>query len=91
MNSDILIFFLGSVCICSAIYFVISWFLTFSKTKKLDISTILSEGMSGLSYIGKNNPDFSGDEASKLNKNRRLVYLSMLLGISLIIINQILG
>ena len=71
-------------------YFLINWCVTYSTILRIDIFSIGKEGMNGLSYINKENPDFSEDEAIKLNRYRRLAYLFIVLGIAIIILNMVL-
>ena len=91
MSNDIYFAIPIMICIGLAIFFLINWFETYSGIKRIGISAILKEGMSGLSYINKDNPDFSEDEARKLNQFRTWTYLFMLLGIALIIAALIFG
>jgi hypothetical protein len=90
MNNDIIYAIPIGICILLAMYFLINWYVTYSGIKRMGISTIINEGMSGLSYINKENPDFSEDEARKLNRFRRLIYVFMVLGIAIIILNMVL-
>jgi len=91
MNNDIYFGIPIMICIILAMYFVINWSATYSGITKTGIFTMIEEGMNGLSYIDKDNPDFSEDEAKRLNKFRSRVYLFMFLGIGLIIVKQIFG
>ena len=89
MNNDIYYNIPCGICIVLAMFFLINWYVTYSGIKRMNISTIISEGFNGLSYINKENPDFSEDEARKLNRFRRLTYLFMILGIAINIFSQI--
>ena len=91
MNNDIFYAIPTGVCILLAMYFFINWCVTYSTVMSIDIFSIGKEGMNGLSYISKENPDFSEDEAIKLNRYRRLTYVFMVLGIAIITLNMVLG
>ena len=71
-------------------YFLINWCVIHSTIMRIDIFSIGKEGMNGLSYINKENADFSENEARKLNRFRRLTYLFIVLGIAIIILNMVL-
>ncbi|MCG8579846.1 MAG: hypothetical protein MI866_08020 [Bacteroidales bacterium] len=91
MNNEIFFAIPVGICILLAIYFLIGWFWTYSEIKRIDILTVIKEGMGGLSFINKEHPDFTKEEAKKLNRKRGLTYLFMLLGIATIILSQVLS
>jgi len=91
MNNDIFYAIPTGVCILLAMYFFINWCVTYSTIMRIDIFSIGKECMSGLSYINKENPDFSDDEARKLNRYRRLAYLFMVLNFPIVILQMVLG
>jgi len=90
MNNDIFYAIPVGICILLAIYFSINWGIIYSGIKKVDIFSIGKEGINGLSYINKEDPDFNEDEARKLNRFRSLTYVFLVLGIAIIIANMIL-
>lgn len=91
MKNDIYFAIPILICIGLAIFFLIKWFVTFTGIKKINIFTMIKEGMKGLSYIMKDNPDFNEYETRKLNRFLNLTYLFILSGMAIIIVKMILG
>ncbi len=91
MNNDIFYAIPIGTCIILSMYFFLRWMLYYTGIKKMNMSEMIKEGMNGLSYINKENPDFSEDDAKNLNRFRRNAYIFMILGIATIILKQILN
>jgi len=88
--NELVVFILVISCIVVALYQIYKWFNLYSSVKSQSLKVIFEKGFYMPKYILPSNKDFDKEDAKALNKIHVLIYLSMFIGIGVIIVHMIL-
>ncbi len=79
------------ICILSAMLFIYKWYALYTKYKRIDLKDILNDGKYRPQYINPNNSRFSEEQTRYLNRRFVLIFLSMGIGVLVVIFFKLMG